>query len=119
VRDVDALYEMKARGVAWQRPARYEDIEMPKNSGAGVVLGGLAFLLGFAMVWQIWWLAIVCGLGAALTVIVRGSDDAAEYRLPAAEVAKIEDERYRMLAVATRMQADAVVADPRVRESPT
>jgi hypothetical protein len=34
-------------------------------------------------------------------------------------VAKIEDERYRMLAVATRMQADAVVADPRVRESPT
>jgi cytochrome o ubiquinol oxidase subunit 1 len=118
VRDVDALYEMKARGVAWQRPQRYEDIEMPQNSAAGVVLGALAFLLGFAMVWQIWWLAIACGLGAALTVIVRSSDDEAEYRLPAAEVAKIEDERYRMLAAA-RAQTDIVVADPRLRESPT
>jgi cytochrome o ubiquinol oxidase subunit 1 len=121
VRDVDALYEMKGRGVAWQRPARYEDIEMPENSGAGVVLGGLAFLLGFAMVWQIWWLAIACGLGAALTIIVRSSDDEAEYRLLAAEVAKIEDERYRTLAAAEHAQAaaDPVAADPRLRESPT
>jgi cytochrome o ubiquinol oxidase subunit 1 len=120
VRDVDALYEMKARGVAWQRPARYEDIEMPKNSGAGVVLGGLAFLLGFAMVWQIWWLAIACGLGAAITVIVRSWDDEAEYRIPATEVAKIEDERYRMLAAArTQSAADGIVAGPRLQESPT
>jgi cytochrome o ubiquinol oxidase subunit 1 len=120
VRDLDALYEMKARGVAWQRPQRYEDIEMPKNSSAGVVLGGLAFLLGFAMVWQIWWLAIACGLGAAITVIVRSWDDEAEYRIPATEVAKIEDERYRMLAAArTQSTAGGVVAGPRLRESPT
>src|SRR5882672_166370 len=43
VRDVDALHEMKARGAAWRRPERYQDIVMPKSSGAGVMLGALAF----------------------------------------------------------------------------
>ena len=87
---------------------------------AGVVLGAVAFLLGFAMVWQLWWLAIACGLGAAVTVIVRSWDDEAEYRIPAAEVAKIEDERHRMLAAArTQSAADRIVAGPRLQESPT
>ena len=60
---IDAFHDMKARGVAYQQPARYHDIDMPSNTGAGVILGGLAFLLGFAMVWHIWWMAIACGVG--------------------------------------------------------
>ena len=36
VRDIDAFYEMKARGVAYRRPDRYHDIYMPKNTSAGV-----------------------------------------------------------------------------------
>ena len=60
VRDREPLVDMKERGVVYQPPRAYEDIEMPKNSAVGVVLGGLAFVLGFAMVWQIWWLVIVC-----------------------------------------------------------
>src|SRR5262249_29148796 len=120
VRDVDALYQMKARGVAWQRPPRYEDIEMPKNSAAGVVLGAVAFVLGFAFVWHIWWLAIASGLAAAIPAIVRSWDDKSEYCLPASEVQRIEDERYRMLAAArTQSAADGVVAGQRLQENPT
>ena len=46
------------------RARRLQDIHMPRNTGAGVILGGLAFVLGFAMVWYIWWLAIASfGIG--------------------------------------------------------
>jgi len=97
VRDREPLLDMKERGVAWQKPARYEDIEMPKSSAVGVVMGAFAFALGFAMVWHIWWLAVACALVMWVTMIVRSSDDDQEYRLSAAEVARIEEARYRAL----------------------
>ena len=97
IRDREPLLDMKERGVAYQRPRAYEDIEMPKNSVVGVVLGGLAFVLGFAVVWHIWWLVAVWGLGMWVVLIARSSDDETEYRLSAAEVAKIEDARYRAM----------------------
>jgi cytochrome o ubiquinol oxidase subunit 1 len=36
----------------------YEDIHLPANTSIPVVIGGLSFLFGFAMVWYIYWLAI-------------------------------------------------------------
>ena len=45
-----------------RRRRAYQDIEIPKNSPVGVIMGGLSFVFGFAMVWWIWWLAILCGL---------------------------------------------------------
>jgi cytochrome o ubiquinol oxidase subunit 1 len=98
VRDREPLLDMKERGVAWQKPRAYQDIEMPKNSAAGVVMGGLAFVLGFAMVWQIWWLVIVCGLAMWVTLALRASDDESEFVLKAQDVARIEEARYRALA---------------------
>jgi len=91
------LLNMKERGVVWQRPRAYEDIEIPKNSAAGVVLGGLAFVLGFGMVWHIWWLVIACGLAMWVTLALRASDDESDFVLTAAEVAGIEDARYRSM----------------------
>ena len=97
VRDREPLLDMKERGVAWQRPRAYEDIEIPKNSMAGVAMGGLAFVLGFGMVWHIWWLVIACGLAMWVTLALRASDDESEFVLTAAEVQRIEDARYRAL----------------------
>jgi cytochrome o ubiquinol oxidase subunit I len=98
VEDVDALAAMKARGVADRKPERYDDIHLPHDTAAGVVLGGLAFVLGFAMVWHIWWLAVACGVGVLVVIIVRGSDDRPERRLPADEVERLERERFQTLA---------------------
>ena len=98
VKDIDAFLDMKRRGVAYQKPTAYVDIHMPKNSGLGPVAGGLALLLGFAVVWHIWWLVGVCALGVGATVILRASDDDTEFCLPASEVEKIEDQRYRAMA---------------------
>jgi cytochrome o ubiquinol oxidase subunit I len=97
VRDREPLVDMKERGVAYQPPRTYEDIEMPKNSAVGVVLGGLAFVLGFGVVWQIWWLVIVCGVAMWVTLALRASDDESEFVLSASEVERIEAARYRAL----------------------
>ena len=100
IRDREPLLDMKERGVVGQRPAAYQDIEMPKNSPVGVIMGGLAFVLGFAIVWHIWWLVIVCALAMWVAIAMRASDDEQEYVLPAAEVARLEAERYRTAAQA-------------------
>jgi cytochrome o ubiquinol oxidase subunit 1 len=98
VRESDAFHEMKRRGVAYQRLAQYTDIVMPRNTGIGVMIGGLAFALGFAMVWHIWWLAIAAGLGILIAVALRTFDDDTEFLMSAAEVQAVEDQRRQVLA---------------------
>ena len=90
VRDIDAFHDMKAGGVAYRRPERYHDITMPRNTSAGLMLGVLAGLLGFAMIWYIWWMAIASGLCMWAVIIARVYDDDAEYVLPASEIEEIE-----------------------------
>jgi cytochrome o ubiquinol oxidase subunit 1 len=70
-----------------------------------VILGVLAGLLGFAMIWYIWWLAIAAGVGIWAVIIARAYDDDAEYCLPASEVEKIEAGRYQALANSARTQS--------------
>jgi cytochrome o ubiquinol oxidase subunit 1 len=69
----------------------YEDILLPKNTGAGVWIAGFAFLFGFGMIWHIWWLAIVSLLGIITSVIVRASNDEPEYVMSAKEVERIDN----------------------------
>ncbi len=118
VRDRDAFLDMKRRGVAYRRPDRYHDIYLPKNSGVGLILGGLAFVVGFAIVWHIWWLVAVCAVAMWAAIIVRASDDDAEYCLPASEVEKIENERYEELARTEAADAPDVSTAP-LQENPT
>ncbi len=100
VHEIDAFADMKEKGTAYQRPERYTDIHMPKNTGAGFINGVLAFAFGFAMVWYIWWLAILSALGMIVIMIVRAGDDHRHYTVTAAEVARIETQRYQQLAAA-------------------
>ncbi|MFV0376216.1 MAG: hypothetical protein ACK5JD_02810, partial [Mangrovibacterium sp.] len=73
------------------------NIHMPKNSPLGVIIGALALAFGFAMVWYIWWLAIVSLLTIIATLIISGSNDDDGYMIPASEVKRIEAERFRLL----------------------
>jgi cytochrome o ubiquinol oxidase subunit 1 len=97
VHDLDAFWDMKEKGVAYNQPETYHDIRMPKNTSKGLMTGAFTFLFGFAMVWYIWWLAILGALGILFVVIARASDDDTEYILPAAEVERIENQRYQEL----------------------
>jgi cytochrome o ubiquinol oxidase subunit I len=87
----DAFWNMKKR----DHKPRYEDIELPKNTGMGIYVSGFAFLIGFALVWHILWLGIVGLLGTIACLTIRSLDENTEYVLTAAEVERIERSRSR------------------------
>ena len=98
VEDIDAFWDMKEKGIAYERPKKYHDIHMPKNTPVGLFMGVVTLGFGFAMVWHIWWLAIVSIVALVASVIKVASNDDVEYVIPAAEVKEIEDERFRLLS---------------------
>ena len=89
IHDLDAWYDMKCRGA--QRPATgYLPIHMPRNTGAGVILSGLALVLGFAMVWYIWWLAALAGAGLLVVAIAHTFNYDRDYFIAPEQVARTE-----------------------------
>jgi cytochrome o ubiquinol oxidase subunit I len=96
VESLDAFWAMKQRGPAV--PAeRYESIEMPGNSANGFVTAFFAVLTGFALIWHIWWLAILGLACAALTLLGFGWIERVENTLSGEQLAAAE--RARLLPV--------------------
>ena len=94
VHNIDAFYDMKEKGTAYQRPASYSPIHMPKNTAAGVVIGLLGAVFGFAMVWHIWWLAGLSFLGMIATFIVRSYNQDVDYYVQPDEIERIENQHH-------------------------
>jgi cytochrome o ubiquinol oxidase subunit 1 len=89
IKSKDAFWEMKKERLDRKKP-KYEDIRIPKNTSTGIFTALFCFILGFAMVWHIWWLAIAGLLGAIIVIIIRSLDENTEYILKASEVEEIE-----------------------------
>lgn len=66
--------------------AKLEPIELPKNTPLGLIIGGCGFLIGFAAIWQLWWLVLLGLIGVITAVILRISDDETEYTVPVKEL---------------------------------
>jgi cytochrome o ubiquinol oxidase subunit 1 len=96
VHDLDAWQDMKTGG--YERPTSgFLPIHMPRNTSTGFVLAAISVAVGFALVWRMWWLPPI-GLVAIVGVCIARSfflDRA--YDIPAAEVAKVEGERSKLL----------------------
>jgi cytochrome o ubiquinol oxidase subunit I len=92
VETIDAFWEMKRQGL---RPVEttYGAIEMPRNSPTGFVIAFFAVVTGFALIWHIWWMAILGLLAAAVTVLVFGWSDDREHEILATEIARLERTR--------------------------
>jgi len=90
----DAFWTSKRREQAKQdkpepTPA-YESIEMPKNSAIGFVSAFFAVVVGFAMIWHIWWLASFGLLGAFVTLLAFAFRRHTEFAVPAEQIARFE-----------------------------
>ena len=88
----DAYWSIKsrAREQGLSREPEYKDIEMPRNSPTGFVCAFFATIMGFALIWHIWWMVVLGGIGAFATFVVFAWRDHDEYVIPAAEVARID-----------------------------
>jgi len=101
VHDRDPFYNAKRTGDPYARPAHYEDIEMPKNSMTGPVIGIVGAVTAFGLVWHIWWLAAF-GIAAIVgTVIARSFARDVHRIIPAAEVERTETGWLRAVSDAT------------------
>lgn len=98
VHDLDAWYDMKCRGYDHPREG-YRPVHMPRNTGTAIVQAGLAAALGFAMVWYIWWLAILAFVALVAVTIWHSFDYHRDYDIPAEEVARVEREKIGFLDI--------------------
>jgi cytochrome o ubiquinol oxidase subunit I len=89
----DAFWRLKKRaaeGTKSDEKPEYRDIEMPRNSPTGFVCAFFATMMGFALIWHIWWMVAAGAIGAFATFIVFAWRDHDEYVIPADEVARID-----------------------------
>ena len=88
--DIDAWTDMKEKGQAYQDKANYSPIHMPKNTSAGVLMAASLTVFCFAMIWHIWWLAVVGLVGAIAIFIKRCYTSDVDYYIQPDEIARTE-----------------------------
>jgi cytochrome o ubiquinol oxidase subunit I len=105
----DAYWSMKVDAVRQdldKSELDYRDVEMPRNSPTGFVCAFFATVMGFALIWHIWWMVAAGGIGAFATFVAFAWRDHDEYVIPAADVARIDranlDERREFASLAGR-----------------
>ena len=93
----DAWWDMKQRG--YERPTKgFVPIHMPKNTGAGIILSGIATAVAFGLIWQMWWLAAGGFVALVATAIAHTFNYKRDYYVPVEDVTRAEDERTKTLA---------------------
>jgi cytochrome o ubiquinol oxidase subunit 1 len=94
VTERDAFWTSKklarAKRAPSARPPDYKPIEMPENSATGFITAFFAVVTGFALIWHIWWMAILGVFGAFVTLLVFAFRDKDEFEVPAATIAQFD-----------------------------
>ena len=89
----EAYWGIKLRAVESQQLSpepRYETIELPVNSPVGIYTAFFSSVFGFAMIWYIWWLAILALAAAFAGFVIFAWRDVHEFEVPAEEVARVD-----------------------------
>jgi len=105
--EIDAYWYQKQRGeYDIDHKKEYEPIHMPKNTGTGVVVSTLSLILGFAMIWYLWWLAAVSLIGIIVVCIKHSFNDDVDYYVQVDEINRVESEHRKNRERAKQMAAD-------------
>ena len=89
----EAYWGIKQRAIEQSKlraEPQYVDIDMPRNSPTGFICAFFATILGFALIWHIWWLVGLAFVGAFATFVVFAWRDDHEEIIPKETVAKID-----------------------------
>jgi cytochrome o ubiquinol oxidase subunit 1 len=97
IHESDAWWDMKERN-AGRRTEGYLPIHMPKNTSAGIIIAGFAFVLGFAMIWHMFLIAGIAFVALLVTAIGHTFNYKRDYHIPADVVARTEAARTEELA---------------------
>ncbi|HEX7259877.1 MAG TPA: cytochrome o ubiquinol oxidase subunit I [Candidatus Saccharimonadia bacterium] len=89
VHDRDAFWAAKQAPLAVAKPV-YHDIAVPRNTAMGMYIAGATFVIGFALIWHIWWLAALGLASMLLLIVVRLSAENTERIITTDELAALE-----------------------------
>jgi cytochrome o ubiquinol oxidase subunit 1 len=96
VYDTDAWADMKSN--AYARPLDgFVSIHMPKNTGAGFIIAACCAITGFALIWQMWLLAVLGFASVLAAIIIHTFNYNRDFYIPEGEVVRTENERTRLL----------------------
>jgi cytochrome o ubiquinol oxidase subunit 1 len=93
----DAFWDDKQEGLATAPEPLYDEIHMPRNTGTGVILSAFAGVLGFALIWHVWWLAIAAFAAVIVVAIGHSFNENRDYYVKSDEVARTEGAYYQKL----------------------
>jgi cytochrome o ubiquinol oxidase subunit 1 len=106
----DAYWRLKTRAAKekwFSDKPEYRDIEIPRNSATGFVCAFFATVMGFALIWHIWWMVVAGAIGAFATFVVFAWRDHDEDTIPAAEVARVDgSNRVQRQAILSKVAAE-------------
>ncbi|MEM7058747.1 MAG: cytochrome o ubiquinol oxidase subunit I [Pseudomonadota bacterium] len=97
VYELDAWWHMKQNGYQ-PKSDGFVPIHMPHYTASGVIISAMMTVMGFAMVWHIWWLAAATFLGSLAYGIGHTFNYKRDYYVPSEEVRGIEMNRMRAMA---------------------
>lgn len=89
VKHRDAFWEQKLQGLS-VRPRSFEPISVPKNTGYGIYIGAVSLVVGFAIVWHIWWLFALAIIALIVIIISSTLREHTEHTLSSSQIASIE-----------------------------
>ena len=92
VHTLDAWHHMKAHG-ATPPTTGFAPIHMPRYTASGIIISGFMTVMGFALIWHIWWLAAISFAASLLWGIGHTFNYNRDYYVPADEVRAIETGR--------------------------
>ncbi|UDG80614.1 Cytochrome bo(3) ubiquinol oxidase subunit 1 [Candidatus Hartigia pinicola] len=93
----DAWWNMKEKGIAHKEPVKYEEIHMQKNTSVGIIIAGFSLLLGFSMIWHMWWLAIISFTGIIITWIAKSFNEDINCYVPITKIEEIQHKHFNDL----------------------
>jgi cytochrome o ubiquinol oxidase subunit I len=74
----DAFWDAKQLGLS-QKPGGPTSFYLPRNTSTGLIVGGSSLVLGFALVWHIWWMAAFGAIGILAAVIIHSFNEHREH----------------------------------------
>jgi cytochrome o ubiquinol oxidase subunit I len=114
VERTDAYWHMKEEGINRRTLTRaFVELHVPRNTPVGVFIAFFAVILGFALIWRIYWLAAVGLVGAVAVALVQSWRTDREVRVPAEEVAASERAHAPLVHDAPSVKREAVIAGGR------
>jgi cytochrome o ubiquinol oxidase subunit 1 len=95
VSDRDAFWAHKQKSSKSQAARAYEPISVPKHTAYGMYISAAAFVIGFAIVWHIWWAMWLGLLAVVVLIILMTTREDTEHTLTSHEIARIEKDAWR------------------------